>query len=98
MILSDPKFEYLFFAAVLSFILFVSFGSRAKVFCQYLKYMTGIKLTPREVKRVFRQGGKPGVRELFLDLLIRADLEDDATMTITPSSQAQKPIAGVINK
>lgn len=98
MILSELKIELFIVAIVLTFILVVSFGSRAKVFCQYLKYMTGIKLTPREVKKVFRQGGKPGVRELFLDLLIRADLDDDATLAITPDSQAQKPISGMLKK
>lgn len=98
MILSELKIELFVVAMVLTMILIISFGSRAKVFCQYLKYMTGINLTPREVKRVFNQGGKPGVRELFLDLLIRADLEDDSTMTITPDSPAQKPISGMLNK
>lgn len=98
MILSELKIELFIFAMVLTFILIVSLGSRARVFCQYLKFMTGIKLTPREVKRVFRQGGKPGVRELFLELLIRADLEDDATMTITPESQGEIPISSMLNK
>lgn len=91
-----PNFEYIVFVVVLLFILVVSFGSRAKVFCQYLNYMTGIRLTPREVKMVFRKAGKPGVRELFLDLLIRADLEESPV--ITPDSQAQKPMTDLINR
>lgn len=96
MIIGNLKYEYVVFAIVLLFILVVSFGSRARVFCQYLSYMTGIKLTPREVKTVFRKLGKPGVRELFLDLLIRADLEDSPV--ITPESEGRKPVADMINR
>lgn len=96
MIIPDLSYEYLVFAVVLLFILVVSFGSRARVFCQYLKYMTGIRLTPREVRMVFRKRGKPGVRELFLDLLIREDLEDSPV--ITPESEAAKPVADLINR
>jgi len=96
MILSNLDYEYVIFAAVLLCILVVSFGSPASVFCQYLSYMTGIRLTPREVRTVFRKAGKPGVRELFLDLLIRADLEDGPV--VTPDSQAQKPMTDLINR
>ena len=60
---------------VLLFLLVVSFRSRAYVFCQYLKTMTGIALKPREVKNAFRRGSKEGVRDLFLDLIIREDLK-----------------------
>lgn len=63
------------FAGVLLVILIVSFRSRAVVFCQYLQAMTGIKLKPYEVARVFRQRGKDGVREFFLDLIIKEDLK-----------------------
>jgi hypothetical protein len=63
------------FAVVLILILVVSFRSRAKVFCQYLFAMTGIELQPAEVRRVFRENGREGVRELFLDLIIREDLK-----------------------
>src|SRR5712691_10301827 len=63
------------FAAVLLIILIVSFRSRAVVFCQYLQTMTGIKLKPYEVARVFRKRGKDGVREFFLDLIIKEDLK-----------------------
>jgi hypothetical protein len=65
----------LVFAGLLFLLLVVSFRSRATVFCQYLKAMTGVELSPKEVRRVFRQSGKDGVRELFLDLLIREDLK-----------------------
>jgi hypothetical protein len=60
---------------ILVLLLFVSFRSRVYVFCQYLKTMTGIVLKPREVKAAFRRGGKEGVRDLFLDLIIREDLK-----------------------
>ena len=64
------------FATVLLLILVVSFRSRAVVFCQYLEAMTGIQLRPSDVRRVFRERGQNGVRELFLDLIIREDLKD----------------------
>ena len=63
------------FAAVLLAILAISFGARAVVFCQYLKRMTGIELRPSDVKRAFKQQGQNGVREMFLDLIIREDLK-----------------------
>jgi hypothetical protein len=65
----------LVFAGLLLLILVVSFRSRAIVFCQYLRAMTGIELKPTEVKRVFKKRGKDGVRELFLDLIIKEDLK-----------------------
>jgi hypothetical protein len=64
------------FATVLLLILVVSFRSRAVVFCQYLEAMTGIKLRPSDVRRVFNERGQNGVRELFLDLIIREDLKE----------------------
>ncbi len=63
-------------AAVLLIILIISFRSRAVVFCQYLHAMTGIRLRPKDVRRVFKQQGRDGVRELFLDLIIREDLKE----------------------
>ncbi len=63
------------FAVLLLLILVVSFRSRATVFCQYLKTMTGVKLSPKEVRRVYRAEGQDGVRSLFLDLIIREDLK-----------------------
>lgn len=66
----------LIFAAILLFILIVSFRSRAVVFCQYLEAMTGIRLKPSDVRRVYREKGRNGVREMFLDLIIREDLKE----------------------
>jgi hypothetical protein len=65
----------LVFAAVLLVILVISFRSRAVVFCQYLERMTGIELKPADVRRAYRERGKNGVRDLFLDLIIREDLK-----------------------
>ena len=66
----------LVFALVLLVILIVSFRSRAVVICQYLQTMTGIRLSPSEVRRVFNHSGRNGVREMFLDLIIREDLKE----------------------
>ena len=63
------------FALLLFLILVVSFRSRATVFCQYLRAMTGIELKPQQVKLVYRLSGKDGVREMFLDLIIKEDLK-----------------------
>ena len=63
-------------ALVLAVLLIISFRSRSYVFCQYLKAMAGIRLSPSEVRDAFKRGGKEGVRELFLDLIIREDLKD----------------------
>jgi hypothetical protein len=63
-------------ALVLTVILIVSFRARAVVFCQYLERMTGIKLLPADVRRAYKESGKNGVRELFLDLIIRQDLKE----------------------
>lgn len=65
----------LIFAGILLLILVVSFRSRAVVFTQYLSTMTGIQLKPADVARVYREKGKDGVREFFLDLIIREDLK-----------------------
>lgn len=64
------------FAAVLLLILVVSFRSRAVVFCQYLETMTGIHLKPADVRRVYREKGREGVREMFLELIIHEDLKE----------------------
>lgn len=66
----------LMFAIVLLIILVISFRSRAVVFCQYLERMTGIELKIADVKRVYKERGRDGVREMFLDLLIRQDLKE----------------------
>ena len=65
----------LLFALVLLVILIISFRSRAVVFCQYLERMTGVRLKPGDVKRVYGLRGRDGVREMFLDLIIREDLK-----------------------
>ena len=66
----------LVFAVILLVILIISFRSRAVVFCQYLEAMTGVQLKPSDVKREFVRGGRNGVREMFLDLIIREDLKE----------------------
>jgi hypothetical protein len=66
----------LLFAIVLLGILVVSFRARAVVFCQYLETMTGIKLKPAEVRRLFKTRGRNGVRDMFLELIIREDLKE----------------------
>ena len=66
----------LIFAGILLLILIISFRSRAVVFCQYLEAMTGIRLKPSDVRRVYRERGREGVRDLFLDLIIREDLKE----------------------
>ena len=72
---SPASWAMLGVAVVLLVLLVVSFRSRAYVFCQYLRTMAGIALKPRDVRAAFRKGGKEGVRELFLDLIIREDLK-----------------------
>ena len=72
--------------ALLGLILIASFISRSRVFCQYLKHMTGIELRPGAVRRVFRSNGKGGVRDLLMDLLIQEDLADEARK-VTPNSK-----------
>jgi len=72
-------------AGVLLLLLVISFVSRPRVFTQYLEHMTGIKLSPRDVARVFKSRGKAGVREMFLELIIREDLRDGPR--ITPDSK-----------
>jgi hypothetical protein len=79
------------FAALLLLILVVSFRSRAIVFCQYLKAMTGIELKPRDVRNVFKAQGQDGVRELFLDLIIKEDLRQTGPLQIPPDLHAGRP-------
>jgi hypothetical protein len=66
---------------ILVLLLIASFLSRPRVFTQYLFHMTGITLSPREVATVFRERGKAGVRDLFLELIIREDLKDGPRIT-----------------
>jgi hypothetical protein len=69
---------------VLLVLLIVSFLSRPRVFTQYLHAMTGIRLSARDVAQVFKRRGKAGVRDMFLDLIIREDLKNGPR--ITPDS------------
>ena len=72
--------------ALLGMILIASFVSRSRVFCQYLKHMTGIELKPGAVRKVFRSNGRGGVRDLLMDILIEQDLADDSRK-VTPNSK-----------
>ncbi len=72
--------------ALLGMILIASFISRSRVFCQYLKHMTGIELKPGVVRKVFQANGKGGVRDFLMDLLIEQDLADDSRK-VTPNSK-----------
>ena len=72
---SPASWAMLGVALVLFLLLVISFRSRAYVFCQYLKTMAGIALSPKDVRAAFKKGNKEGVRELFLDLIIREDLK-----------------------
>jgi hypothetical protein len=79
---------------VLFLLLVVSFQSRARVFTQYLHHMTGVRLSPRDVARVYRERGQGGVRDMFLELIIREDLRDGPR--ITPDTPVDgEPPAGV---
>jgi hypothetical protein len=78
------------FALLLLAILIISFRSRAVVFCQYLQTMTGIKLSPSDVRRVYREGGADGVRAFFLDLIIREDLKQ-GPIEIPPDGREETP-------
>jgi hypothetical protein len=81
----------LIFAVVLAVILIISFRSRAVVFCQYLKRMTGVQLKPSEVRRVYREQGRDGVRAMFLDLIIREDLKE-GPLEIPSQSAVETPL------
>ena len=77
--------------AVLLFMLIVSFRSRARVFCQYLKHMTGIELKPGRVKALYDKRGRAGVRDLLIDLIIQEDL-DDPDRQVTPGDTPKPSI------
>jgi hypothetical protein len=76
---------------ILLLLLVISFKSRAKVFCQYLRHMTGIELKPLTVRRVFRESGRGGVRDLLISLLIQEDLADQQRV-VTPDSMPDTSI------
>ncbi len=84
-------FVLLGFAASLLVLLVISFSSRARVFSQYLRLLTGIRISPAEVRRVHRESGRAGVRELFLDLLIREDLAEGGVAS--PEDEPHRPVA-----
>jgi hypothetical protein len=77
--------------AVLLALLLASFMSRARVFCQYLHYMTGIRLKPSTVQALFARNGRGGVRDHLIDLLIREDLADEDRV-VTPDSKPDTSI------
>jgi len=70
---------------ILLALLMASFASRARVFCQYLKHMTGIELSPGTVRTVFKENGRGGVRDMLISLLIQEDLADPNRI-VTPDS------------
>lgn len=72
--------------AVLLGLLVISFISRSRVFCQYLQHMTGIKLKPGTVQRLYKTRGRGGVRDHLIDLLIKEDLADPKRV-VTPDSK-----------
>jgi hypothetical protein len=82
--------------ALLGAILVASFISRSRVFCQYLKHMTGIELKPSAVRQVFRSNGRGGVRDLLMDLLIEEDLADDSRK-VTPNSKPDTSVFDISN-
>lgn len=86
-------------ASVLLVVLIISFRSRARVFCQYLKHMSGIELRPKMVNRVFKHNGRAGVRDLLIDLIIQEDLADPSRV-VTPDSKPDRSIyeSGVFDK
>ena len=71
-------------------VLIVSVLSRPRIFTQYLEHMTGIKLMPKDVASVFKTRGKAGVRDMFLELIIREDLKDGPS--ITPDTPPDREI------
>jgi hypothetical protein len=75
---------------ILLALLIISFLSRARVFCQYLKHMTGIELKPVTVRRVYRASGRGGVRDMLISLLIQQDLADPERV-VTPDSEPDLP-------
>ncbi len=78
-------------ASALLIVLIISFRSRARVFCQYLKHMSGIELKPQMVNRIFKTNGRAGVRDLLIDLIIQEDLADPSRI-VTPGSKPDRSI------
>jgi len=78
-------------ASALLIVLIISFRSRGRVFCQYLKHMSGIELNPKLVNRVFKTNGRAGVRDLLIDLIIQEDLADPSRI-VTPGGKPEPSI------
>jgi len=66
---------------VLLLLLVASFLSRPRVFTQYLAHMTGIRLSHRDVAQVFKDRGQAGVRDLFIEMIVREDLREGHRIT-----------------
>lgn len=77
----EMTFMLLAISSVLLIMLVISILLRPRVFTQYLEHMSGIKLSPRDVARVYKQRGKAGVRDLFLELIIHTDLQESPRIT-----------------
>ncbi len=92
----DLNYTVAVVTAGLLVILIISFATRARVFCQYLRYMTGLELTPSEVRQIFKDRGPEGVRELFMDLMIREDLK--AGPLDPETAHAQKPASVMLDE
>lgn len=75
---------------VLVVLLVVSFLSRPRVFTQYLYTMSGVRLSPKDVATVYKERGKDGVRELFLELIIREDVKSGPR--ITPDTKPERAL------
>jgi len=94
----SPQVLTVFLAATgtLVVVLIVSIFMRPRIFTQYLRHMTGIALSPRDVARVFKTRGKSGVREMFLELIILEDLKDGPT--ITPDTPPDREVLAPLEK
>ena len=77
--------------SLLLILLVASFVSRARVFCEYLRHMTGIELKPETVRKMYAQKGRGGVRDMLLSLLIQEDLADPSRV-VTPDSKPDTSI------
>ena len=82
---------------MLLILLVASFLSRSKVFCQYLKHMTGIELKPATVRGAYSRKGRSGVRDLLIELLIQQDLADPSRI-VTPDSKPDTSMFGITDK
>jgi hypothetical protein len=72
-------------------LLVASFLSRARVFCEYLRHMTGIELRPKTVKKIYKAKGRGGVRDMLISLLVQQDLADPSRV-VTPDSKPDTSI------